>query len=396
MLFQTPLYPIFLVASALIYWAAPMARRRDILTATSLGLLTYLSWRGTALFVLVTIYVYVLSARLRSGTQSPRARTLTLAAALAVPIGYLAAFKYFPDYAPPLRRMLESITSGELILPLGISFFTFKFIHYIIESRRRSLPPHGFADFLAFVSLFSTFPAGPIERFGHIAPQLRAPRLDTSLISGGLERILVGMFKKIVIADLVLVVALDRIGNPQLAPNAASALTLFAWLWGRMLLVYFDFSGYSDIAIGTSRLFGLDVMENFRWPLLRRNISEFWRNWHISLSSWCRDYVYFPVFGLTRRPKLAIFASMLVLGYWHGANPKWICWGIWHAGGLALWQVWQQRKRTWPRLRTIERSAGYQVAAWLVTVNFVALGAVWIATDTPVHALSFLYYMFIG
>jgi D-alanyl-lipoteichoic acid acyltransferase DltB (MBOAT superfamily) len=143
-------------------------------------------------------------------------------------------------------------------------------------------------------------------------------------------------------------------------------------------------------------LFGIEVMENFRWPLMRRNLSEFWRNWHISLSSWCRDYVYFPVFGLTRRPKLAIFASMLVLGYWHGANPKWLCWGAWHAGGLALWQVWQQRKRQWPRLRTLERSPGYQAAAWLLTVNFVALGAVWVATDTPVHAVAFLYYLFIG
>ena len=203
------------------------------------------------------------------------------------------------------------------------------------------------------------------------------------------------MVKKILLADLAIGWLLDQIGNVSLAPAEHSAGTLFAWLWCKLLLVYFDFSGYSDIAVGTSLLFGLKVMENFQWPLFRTNLSEFWRSWHISLSAWCRDYVYFPVFGFTRNPKIGVFASMLVLGYWHGANPKWLLWGAWHASGLAIWQMWQVQKRRIPAIRTIERGTLYRLAAWFLTVNFVALGAVWTATAGPTDALAFLYYFFI-
>jgi len=395
-LFNTPVYPMFLVAVLAVYWASSAERRRDVLTLASLLLLTYLTWRGTVLFLVLCGYVYLLGHRLRQGTLNPRDRTRVLTAALVVPICYLATFKYLPDYAPPIRAMLQSITSGELILPLGISFFTFKFIHYVIECRRRTLPPHGFADFLAYVSLFTTFAAGPIDRFGSIAPQFSTAEWRPEQFAEGLRRILFGMVKKIVLADLVVQAAIEGIGNVPADPGAYSAAAQFAWLWCSLLLIYFDFSGYSDIAIGTSHLFGLRVMENFNSPLIRRNLSDFWRSWHISLSSWCRDYVYFPVFGATRNPKVAVYASMLVLGYWHGGNPKWLCWGAWHASGLAVWQLWQVWKRK-PALTMLSRRGRLgMVSGWLLTVNFVAVGAVWTSTDDPVAALRYLYYMFIG
>jgi alginate O-acetyltransferase complex protein AlgI len=173
-----------------------------------------------------------------------------------------------------------------------------------------------------------------------------------------------------------------------------SSLALFAWIWLMFLTLYFDFAGYSDMAIGTSRLFGLRVIENFDWPLFKRNISEFWRSWHLSLTNWCRDYIYFPVFGLTRNPILAILACMVAVGYWHGAHPKWLLWGAWHGAGLALWQVWQLRKRQWPALMRISRdSSVYSLASWALTVNFVVMGGLITAFDRPLDALRYFLHM---
>ena len=396
MLFGTPLYPAFLLVALAAYWAVPVHRRRGVLLFASLTLLTYLTWRGTAVFVGLSAYVYLLGRRLRQDPLPPRLRTFLLAASLLVPLAYLAIFKYLPEYFPPVQRLLGSFRAGGLLLPLGISFFTFKFVHYIIECRRRTLPEHTFEDFLCYVSLFSTFAAGPIERFGALQPQLQAPVFHADEFSRGMQRILVGMVKKIIIADFFIAWMLTEIGIVDGDPAGRSSRALYFYLWCRMLLVYADFSGYSDVAIGTSQLFGLKVMENFEWPLLRRNISQFWRSWHISLSSWCRDYVYFPVFGATRNPTLALFASMMVLGYWHGANPKWVCWGAWHASGLALWQFWQIQKRRRPALlRFTRQSQLYAVASWALMVNFVAIGEVWPETVGPLAAIRYLYQMFV-
>ena len=292
--------------------------------------------------------------------------------------------------------MLRGLGADEtLLLPLGISYYTFRFISYLIETRRGTLPPHSAVDFLCYVSLFTTFPAGPIDRFGRIQPQLRAPSFDLSYLPSGLERILFGTAKKIILADLVVLGLQERFAQLPDDPSLAAWHVQYLYLWCRFLYLYFDFSGYSDIAIGTSGLFGVKVMENFDWPLTRRNISEFWRSWHISLSSWCRDYIYFPVFGLTRNPKLGVYASMLVLGYWHGAHPKWLLWGAWHASGLAVWQWWQVVKRKHPVLLRQSQTAAYRWAALVLTLNFVALGSVWIAFDSPLTSLKYLYYLIV-
>ena len=168
-------------------------------------------------------------------------------------------------------------------------------------------------------------------------------------MANGLERILFGAIKKVILADFIILSLQSRFGDLPAGLARATWHTQVGYLWCRFLYLYFDFSGYSDIAIGTSRLFGLRVTENFNRPLLCDNISAFWRSWHMSLSSWCRDYVYLPVFGLTRNPRLGVYSSMLVLGYWHGAEPKWLIWGAWHATGLAVWQWWQGTSGAIPR-----------------------------------------------
>lgn len=395
MLYSSAVYlPFLLAALAAYWWLVPARARRHFLTAASLLLLAYLSWRATAALLVLATFVYVVGTRVAAHKGSPRVRSALLAAGIGVPLAYLATFKYLPAYAPPIEQLLGSMTAGGLLLPLGISYFTFKFLHYLIEMRRGTLPAHDFGDFLCFITLFTIFPAGPIERFGNLQPQFAAPRFDGELFRSGLGRIVSGLVKKVLVADFALAALLEQLGDVPGNMAERSSLALFAWIWLKFLTLYFDFAGYSDLAIGTSRLFGLRVIENFDWPLLKRNISEFWRSWHMSLTNWCRDYIYFPVFGLTRNPVLAILACMIAVGYWHGAHPKWLLWGAWHGVGLALWQAWQMRKRKWPALLRISRdSQVYALASWALTVNFVVMGGLITAFDRPLDALRYFLHM---
>jgi alginate O-acetyltransferase complex protein AlgI len=394
MLYPFTFYPLYLISLLAIYWTAPARYRRYILSAGSLSLITFMSWRATLAFLVLAVAVYLIGQSLMLRNRTGRSRTALLTLGIALPLLYLATFKYLPEYSPPIQTLLSLMASGELLLPLGISYFTFKFVHYVIEARRGTLPPHDWWDFLAYSSLFSIFAAGPIERFTNLQPQLGAPAFDSSEFAYGLQRIFYGTLKKVLLADVLIDALLEHVSVARETPSAAPLRSQVIFIWARWLYLYFDFSGYSDIAIGTSRLFGLRVIENFNWPILRKNVSEFWRSWHISLSSWCRDYIYFPVLGSTRNPKLAVYASMLVLGYWHGANPKWICWGAWHASGLAMWQVWQTFKRTRPTLQRLSReSLTYRIAATALTLNYVVLGSVWSHSESMGQALQFLYYM---
>ena len=395
MLYDSVIYPVFLLAALAGYWLVRNpADRKYVLSAASVLWLAYLNWRGTAAFFMLSVFVYT-GARSVSRLAAGRARTFVLAGTLALPIAYLATFKYLPEYFVPIRQMLESLRAEQtLLLPLGISYFTFRFISYVIEARRRALPPHGFVDFLCYVTMFSTFPAGPIDRFAQIQPQLAPAAWQSSDVTAGVERIVLGMAKKVLLADFLIMSLENRFGKLPDDISLASWHAQVGYLWTHFFYLYFDFSGYSDIAIGTSRLFGIRVMENFNWPVTRDNISDFWRSWHMSLSSWCRDYIYFPVFGVTRNPRIGVYASMLVLGYWHGAHPKWLLWGAWHATGLATWQWWQTRKRRHPALlRVSQTSRVYRLAAIGVTLQFVVLGGVWTLFESPLQSLRYLYYL---
>lgn len=395
MLYPFTLYPLFLLSLFAIYWNVPAPYRRHVLCAGSLTLITFLSWRATGAFLILAIFVYYIGRRLER--QGPgRLRTALMMCGLIVPILYLYTFKYLPEYSPPIRSFLRLFAGAELLLPLGISYFTFKFLHYIIEARRRTLPPHDWWDFLTYSSLFSIFAAGPIERFTSLQPQLGAPTFDRADLTVGLQRIFYGTVKKVLLADFVMVGIVGHVAFAMESPERARFLTQFIYLWSRFLHLYFDFSGYSDLAIGTSRLFGLKIIENFNWPLFRKNISEFWRSWHMSLSGWCRDYVYFPVVGSTRNPKLAAYAAMAVIGYWHGADPKWLCWGAWHGTGLAVWQMWQSFKSRQPVLQRVSRESHlYRIAATVLTLNYVVLGIAWNISDSLPTAVRFYYYMLV-
>ncbi len=222
--------------------------------------------------------------------------------------------------------------------PLGISYYSLRQIHYILESLKSRLETHTLSDYLAYVFFLPTLHVGPIHRFPEFLRDIGRRRWDPQNIASGLERILYG-YAKIVIVGYYLIARFDH----QISLYADTSPLLYAYLsyWEYWLNLYFQFSGYSDVAIGFGAIMGFRIRENFDWPFLSRNIIEFWQKWHISLTSWCRDYVYLPAASLTRNPLGSILLAMIVLGLWHEFSMRYIFWGIYHALGIAICHKFQ-------------------------------------------------------
>ena len=228
-------------------------------------------------------------------------------------------------------------------LPLGISFFTFEFIHYAVDRYLGRAEAGTPAEYMCFILFFPTMVAGPIKRYQDFLPKLRNPVLDSRTNWRlGCTRILSGLVKKFAIADLMTAFT-DHLNRADIA--VARRWVLPVWLLAYGVKIYFDFSGYSDIAIGSARLFGISVPENFNWPYFRTSIVTFWRCWHISLSAWLTDYVFIPLGGSrvsAGRVYLNLFVTMLVSGIWHGAGLNFLVWGGWHGALLVLHRMWTQ------------------------------------------------------
>jgi alginate O-acetyltransferase complex protein AlgI len=221
-------------------------------------------------------------------------------------------------------------------LPLGLSFFTFRLIHYVVERRRGQLPAHRPIEAVAWILLFPVFTAGPIQRFG--PDTLGAPgRPPTAALVAAGWRLAWGIAKRFALAELV-VAGGEKDHSPAALIELLDVLAPHqAWLWvgSSFLRLYLDFSGYSDIAIGAAGLLGVKVDENFRWPMLARSPADFWRRWHISLSAWCQSYLYLPLLGLSRSPTLATFVTFGLMGLWHGVSGPFLLWGLAHGAAVS-------------------------------------------------------------
>ena len=257
---------------------------------------------------------------------------------VSINIGFLGVFKYYNFFAESFAESVShfgwsvSPLMLNVILPVGISFYTFHGLSYVIDIYKGKIKAErNFVDYAVFVSFFPLLVAGPIERATHLLPQIKKQRtFDYSRAVDGLRQILWGLFKKIVIADNCAVFANEIFNNS--ADMSGSALVLGALFFA--FQIYGDFSGYSDIALGTARLFGIDLLQNFAFPYFSRDIAEFWRRWHISLSSWFKDYLYIPLGGSKGGNWMRIgntFIIFIVSGFWHGANWTFIVWGLLNA-----------------------------------------------------------------
>jgi alginate O-acetyltransferase complex protein AlgI len=318
LLFNSITFFLFLPIVFAIYWAirGRLRLQNAFLVLSSYVFYGWWDWRFLGLIIFSTLVDY---------TVAKHASKVRLGVSLVANLGVLGFFKYYNFF-------IESWIDSWHAVGVEISFYTFQTLSYSIDVYRGKLQPtRDLISFAAFVSFFPQLVAGPIERAAKLLPQIERPRIfDYALSISGLRLILWGMFKKVVVADTCARYA-DAIFSD---PSAHSGLTLMLGAIYFSFQIYGDFSGYSDIAIGTSRLFGIKLSTNFRFPYFSRDIAEFWRRWHISLSSWFRDYLYIPLGG-SRGSKLIVLRNVaiifLVSGLWHGANWTFVVWGGVHA-----------------------------------------------------------------
>ena len=341
MLFNSIEFLVFLPIVLLLYWFILNKKLRGqnlLILISSYVFYGWWDYRFLSLIFLSTVVDYFIGLNIprKSNEQSKR---VLLWCSVLFNLGVLGVFKYYDffieswiDLFSSVGYEIKSVRTLKLILPVGISFYTFQTMSYTIDIFKRKLKPTSdFISFASFVSFFPQLVAGPIERASNLLPQILKKReLNYKQINQGLRLILWGMFKKVVVADSLAPLVNDIFLNYQ----NLGGVTLWLGAIYFSFQIYCDFSGYSDIAIGTSKLFGFELMSNFKFPYFSRNIGEFWRKWHISLSTWFRDYLYIPLGGSkggkwkSLRNILMIF---LVSGFWHGANWTFIVWGLFHS-----------------------------------------------------------------
>ncbi len=340
MLFNSLDFALFLPIVFLLYWYVTnrnLKLQNILIVAASYVFYGWWDWRFLSLIFISTVADFLIGLGLLQ-LENPKRRKVLICISIVVNLGFLGFFKYYNFFVDNFVTAFSFFgtaikpNSLNVILPVGISFYTFQSMSYTIDVYKRKLAAtKDFVAFAAFVSFFPQLVAGPIERATHLLPQFYTKRtFDYSKAIDGTRQILWGLFKKIVIADNCAEYA-NLIFNNS-ADYSGSTLILGALFF--TFQIYGDFSGYTDIAIGTSRLFGFDLMRNFNFPYFSRDIAEFWRRWHISLTTWFRDYLYIPLGGNKGSMKLRIrnvFIVFLVSGFWHGANWTFIVWGALNA-----------------------------------------------------------------
>ncbi len=340
MLFNSIDFALFLPIVFILYWFVAnknLKLQNFLIVAASYVFYGWWDWRFLSLILFSTLVDYFIGVSLLKQENKTK-RKILLWTSISVNLGFLGFFKYYnfflDNFVSAFSFFGTEINANSLnvILPVGISFYTFQTLSYSIDVYRRKLEPtKDFIAFTAFVSFFPQLVAGPIERATHLLPQFYKKRhFDYGKAVDGMRQILWGLFKKIVIADNCAEYA-NMIFNNS-ANYSGASLVLGALFF--TFQIYGDFSGYSDIAIGTSRLFGFDLMRNFNFPYFSRDIAEFWRRWHISLSTWFRDYLYIPLGGSRGRMWMKVrntFIIFIVSGFWHGANWTFIAWGTLNA-----------------------------------------------------------------
>ena len=341
--FITLAFLVFTLITLLIYWSAKDRLRTPIILAASYVFYAFWDWRFLSLLALLTVSNYWLTQRMYvSNLKTKKKQILILCLSLNLLV--LVMFKYLGFFGDGLSRILDLLgfdadwPTISIILPLGLSFFIFQTSSYAVDVFRGNLKPEAsFLNFATFVVYFPHMAAGPIMPARVLIPQIASPKVkpDFDQVQSGLFLIAIGLFRKIVIAD-TLAPMVNRIFNN---PNNFDWKSLAIASIGFGLQIYGDFAGYSAIARGVSRLFGIEMMVNFKQPYLATSVTEFWRSWHISLSTWFRDYLYIPLGGNKRsklRTNVNLLLVMTIAGLWHGAAFGFIVWGLLHGIFLIL------------------------------------------------------------
>jgi D-alanyl-lipoteichoic acid acyltransferase DltB (MBOAT superfamily) len=389
MIFNSVTYLVFLAIVVPIAWIVPRRARLWLFFVSSLVFYGFWRFEYLAIMLISATVDYFAAHGIYSATTRWRRRAF-LGLSLGVNLGFLFYFKYLIFFANNTRSLLHFLGIGvqiplwDILLPLGISFYTFETISYTIDVYRGFIPPErSYLLYGCFITYFPHLIAGPILRAGEVMPQLnRQPGFNLQDFGTGLRRMLGGIFLKVVLADQIAPLVDAGFAEPVAQMSAFDIWTL-AFLFG--FQIYLDFSAYSHIALGCSRMMGIRFPENFAFPYLATSPRDFWRRWHISLSSWIRDYLYLPLAGSrvddrsvgglgvavdgapSRRRTRALFLTWAIMGFWHGANWTFVAWGLYHATLIFLYRLTSSTTARLPRVLQ-------DLGGWGVTLPLIMLG----------------------
>ena len=404
MLFNSLDFAIFLPVVFLLYWFVfnENLRWQNLLVAfASYVFYGWWDWRFLSLILFSTLVDFTIGMRL-GNTENLNSRKVLLWISILVNLGFLGFFKYYNFFLDNFKSAFSffgseiNADSLNIILPVGISFYTFQTLSYTIDVYKKRLEPTSdFISFAAFVSFFPQLVAGPIERATNLLPQFYSKRtFEYSKAVDGLRQILWGLFKKMVIADNCAVFANQIFNNSGDYPGSTLLLGAIFFTFQ----IYGDFSGYSDIAIGTSRLFGFNLMQNFAFPYFSRDIAEFWRRWHISLSTWFRDYLYIPLGGSRGGTWMKVrntFIIFIVSGFWHGANWTFIVWGGLNAVYFLPLLLAKKNRRNMEVIASNSFFPGIkEFLSMLGTFGLTVLAWVFFRAENMGHAINYLGKIF--
>jgi len=392
MLFNSIKFMVFFPCVFLLYYALPFRFRKYMLLAASYYF--YMCWKPEFILLILfsTVAAYLCAL---GGERWPRWKKGLVAVSLALNLGVLFFFKYFNFFSESFTALCRSVSIPfsapvlAIVLPVGISFYTFQTLSYTLDVYRGDMEPErDLVTFALFVSFFPQLVAGPIEKASALLPQLKTEHSFTyENAAGGLKLMGWGFFKKMVLADQLALLLVDPVYN-DLGSYEGGALVLATCAFA--VQIYCDFGGYSDIARGCARMMGVELMVNFRAPYFAASVTEFWRRWHISLTSWFREYVYIPLGGNRKgaaKKCLFVLITFTLSGLWHGAAWTFVLWGLFHALVMDLEFLWHRRR---PRK---DRGPAVHVLRCVVTFGVVSLLWIFFRANTMGDALYVLRHM---
>lgn len=414
MIFNSVTFIVFLLVVVTSYWLLPTRQRMWMLLVASCVFYGFWRWEFlSVMFISALTDYFTARAIFTTPIENRRRRRVLLAITLVVNLGLLAYFKYLFFFAANANSLLNLFGTAysfpliQVILPLGISFYTFETISYTVDVYRGIIPVEkSFLNYGLFVTFFPKLVAGPIQRAGELLDQLKnRPRFRLEYINDGVRRILYGLFLKVVLADTIGPLVDEGFEVPWQKLSALDVWTL-AFLFG--LQIYFDFSAYSHIALGSAKLMGITVPENFNFPYIATSFKDFWKRWHISLSSWIRDYLYLPMSGVqvskstgaggigsnlsqqkaTGHGAISLFATWAIMGLWHGANWTYVAWGIYHACLIYI-------ERLITPFRSRINLLNHGLIGWALTVPFAMLGWILFRATSLHQGLGMLRKVFV-
>lgn len=405
MLFNSYSYALFLPIVFMLYWFVFHKKLRNqnaLLLITSYYFYACWDWRFLFLLLFSTLLDFISGIKMYEAKTKSKKR-IWFWLSIVINLGFLGIFKYFNFFAASFKDLFANwgITvhpwTLSIVLPVGISFYTFHGLSYVIDIYKEKIKAErNFIDYAVFVSFFPLLVAGPIERATHLLPQIKQKRtFDYPTAVDGLKQILWGLFKKIVIADT----CARYVDYYYTYTSYFSGLLLVLAAVAFAIQIYCDFSGYSDIAIGTARLFGIQLLRNFAYPYFSRSIAEFWRRWHLSLTTWFRDYLYIPLGGSKGgiwRKARNVLIIFLVSGFWHGANWTFIIWGALNAL-FFLPSIFNSEKHLPIEQDVVAKGKNFpsfnQLLQMTATFGLATIGFIFFRAENVPHALQYFSAM---